>query len=161
MQSFPGDRLVHIDVATGTDVCIISGVPRGNCRRNAPQACSSLPCGHPRAEYTNGTSFYFDRQQRTCKRIAFPVGILTPDWLANATYLGADTVDMRPCHVWTKSDGFIRYWADQRSGVPVRWIFFDGAQVGPCSSVMSDWCSWHGCCMPYFCLRMWMAAASR
>ncbi len=23
MQSFPGDRLVHIDAATGTDVCII------------------------------------------------------------------------------------------------------------------------------------------
>jgi len=89
--------------------------------------------------------FLLYRQQRTCKRIAFPVGILTPDWLANATYLGADTVDMRPCHVWTKSDGFIRYWADQRSGVPVRWIFFDGAQVGPWSSVMSDWCSWHGC----------------
>lgn len=42
--------------------------------------------------------------------------------------MGAAQVDMRPCHVWTKSDGFIRYWADQETGNPVRWIFFDGAQ---------------------------------
>ena len=42
--------------------------------------------------------------------------------------LGQDTVDTKACHVWTKSDGFIRYWADQHTGNPVRWIFFDGAQ---------------------------------
>lgn len=89
-----------------------------------------MEAGAVGAEYTNGTSFYFDRRQRTCKRVAFPVGILAPDWLANATYLGTDTVSTRPCHVWTKADGFIRYWADAASGVPVRWIFFDGAQVG-------------------------------
>ena len=57
------------------------------------------------------------------------MGILTPDWLANATYLGTETVDAKPCHVWTKADGFIKYWADQASGDPVRWIFFDGMQV--------------------------------
>lgn len=83
------------------------------------------------AEYTNGTSFYFDRQQGTCRRVAFPVGILTPDWLANATYLGTEVVDAAPCHVWTKSDGFIKYWADQRTGIPVRWIFFTGMQASP------------------------------
>lgn len=65
-----------------------------------------------------------------CRLVKFPVGILTPDWLANATYLGAETVDAKPCHVWTKADGFIKYWADQESGDPVRWIFFDGMQVG-------------------------------
>ena len=64
-----------------------------------------------------------------CRLVKFPVGILTPDWLANATYLGAETVDAKPCHVWTKADGFIKYWADQESGDPVRWIFFDGMQV--------------------------------
>ena len=57
------------------------------------------------------------------------MGILTPNWLANATYLGSETVDAKPCDVWTKSDGFIKYWADQASGDPVRWIFFDGMQV--------------------------------
>lgn len=64
-----------------------------------------------------------------CRLVKFPVGILTPDWLANATYLGTETVDAKPCHVWTKAGGFIKYWADQDSGDPVRWIFFDGMQV--------------------------------
>ena len=68
-----------------------------------------------------------------CRLVEFPVGILTPDWLANATYLGTETVDAKPCHVWTKTDGFIKYWADQDSGDPVRWIFFDGVQVRSCS----------------------------
>lgn len=47
------------------------------------------------------------------------MGILTPDWLANATYLGKETVDTHATHVWTKSEGFIKYWADTRSGLPV------------------------------------------
>ena len=66
-----------------------------------------------------------------CRLVKFPVGILAPDWLANATYLGTETVDASACHVWTKADGFIKYWADQESGNPVRWIFFDGMQVCP------------------------------
>lgn len=38
-------------------------------------------------EYTNGTSFYYDLEAGTCRKIAFPVGILRPDWLSGATYL--------------------------------------------------------------------------
>lgn len=47
------------------------------------------------------------------------MGILTPDWLANATYLGTDSVDTYNTHVWTKSEGFIKYWADMKTGLPV------------------------------------------
>jgi len=57
-----------------------------------------------------------------------PVGILRPDWLANSTYLGEETVDNIPCHKWTKA-AFIDYWADQATGLPVRWTFLEtGAQ---------------------------------
>ncbi len=69
--------------------------------------------------YNNKTSYYFDRELGTCKEMEFPVGILTPDWLANATYLGKETVDTHDTHVWTKSEGFIRYWADVTTGLPV------------------------------------------
>lgn len=66
-------------------------------------------------------------QANTCRTRNFTVGILTPDWLAHATYLGIEMVDNRKCHKWTKSE-FIDYWADVESGVPIRWIFlWDGA----------------------------------
>jgi len=42
----------------------------------------------------------------------FPVGILRPNWLENATYLRTETVDLYNCNVWTKADGFITYWED-------------------------------------------------
>ena len=69
--------------------------------------------------YNNKTSYYFDKELGTCKEVTFPVGILTPDWLANATYLGTDSVDTYDTHVWTKSEGFIMYWADMKTGRPV------------------------------------------
>ena len=72
------------------------------------------------SRYNNKTSYYFDRELGTCKQMDFEVGILTPDWLANATYLGTETVDTHEAHVWTKSEGFIKYWADTQSGLPVR-----------------------------------------
>lgn len=66
-------------------------------------------------------------QAKTCKTIPFPVGILRPDWLNNATYLGTETVDTKECHKWEKAD-FITYWASIETGNPVRWRFFTGAQ---------------------------------
>lgn len=73
--------------------------------------------------YTNHTSYYFNLEEGTCRTITFPVGILTPDWLAKATYLGKETVDAHETHVWTKADGFIEYYADVDTGLPVgTWI---------------------------------------
>ena len=57
----------------------------------------------------------------------FGVGILTPDWLKNATYLGIETVDATECHKWEKAD-FLTYWASTKTGHPIRWLFFDGSQ---------------------------------
>ena len=92
-------------------------LPVGGPEANPESRISAMP--HPVSRYNNKTSYYFDRELGTCKEIDFPVGILTPDWLANATYLGTDTVDTYDTHLWTKSDGFIKYWADVKTGLPV------------------------------------------
>ena len=86
------------------------------------------------SRYGNHTSFYFDRVKGTCRLVEFPVGILSPDWLSQgATYLGMEMVDAHESHVWSKGDSpseqpFITYYEAIDSGLPVRWIFFDGAQ---------------------------------
>ena len=62
------------------------------------------------------SSFYFDRDQRTCKTVSFPVGILPPDWLRGALLLGQEVVDSRfTCRVWTKA-AFVRYYEDVEVG---------------------------------------------
>eukprot|EP00239_Pterosperma_sp_CCMP1384_P005428 CAMPEP_0197853102 /NCGR_PEP_ID=MMETSP1438-20131217/22085_1 /TAXON_ID=1461541 /ORGANISM="Pterosperma sp., Strain CCMP1384" /LENGTH=213 /DNA_ID=CAMNT_0043467393 /DNA_START=321 /DNA_END=959 /DNA_ORIENTATION=+ len=77
-------------------------------------------------EYNNGTTYYFHPETATneCTAIPMGVGILPPDWLKNATYLGRETVDQYECDKWTKAD-FITYWADVTTGHPVRWIFLE------------------------------------
>ena len=59
--------------------------------------------------------------------ISFEVGILEPAWLASATYLGRQSVDGFDTDVWNGGNGFITYYADVITGLPVRWIFFDNA----------------------------------
>ncbi|EIE21544.1 hypothetical protein COCSUDRAFT_17537 [Coccomyxa subellipsoidea C-169] len=106
--------------------------------RNANLIHSQLGTTLYDIEYTNHTSYYFNLEEGTCRKITFPVGILTPDWLANATYLGTENVDAHDTHVWTKADGFIKYYADVHTGLPVRWIFFDGAQFEILSFVVNE-----------------------
>lgn len=75
-------------------------------------------------EWTNGTSYFFDREADTCRLLSFPVGILPPDWLKGAHYLGKDIASNHSCHVWQKGySHFITYWADVQTNLPVRWIF--------------------------------------
>lgn len=52
----------------------------------------------------------------------FPIGILTPDWLSNATYLGTEVIGNMTCYKWTKSE-FVIYWEDAETRSPVRWVF--------------------------------------
>jgi hypothetical protein len=74
-------------------------------------------------EWTNGTSYIFD--SASCRTIRFPVGILPPNWLHGAVYLGRETTDGFDCHVWTKVD-FIWYYEDVVTHRPVRWNFYTG-----------------------------------
>lgn len=54
-------------------------------------------------EWDNGTSFIFTKSEPACKVLTFEVGILTPNWLNNATYLGQGVVDTFITNAWTKA----------------------------------------------------------
>ncbi|CAI9113766.1 OLC1v1014435C1 [Oldenlandia corymbosa var. corymbosa] len=77
-------------------------------------------------EWDNGTSYIYtlDSDQE-CKVLHFPVGILRPNWLDGATYLGRKTVDGFRCNLWEKVD-FIWYYEDVFTKRPVYWEFFTG-----------------------------------
>ncbi|RDX79468.1 hypothetical protein CR513_40104 [Mucuna pruriens] len=78
-------------------------------------------------EWDNGTSFYYTLHpfDETCKVIHFEVGILRPNWLDGANYLGQEYVDTFLCNVWDKVD-FITYYEDVLTRRPVMWIFYSG-----------------------------------
>nr|XP_018912959.1 PREDICTED: uncharacterized protein At4g14100-like [Bemisia tabaci] len=75
-------------------------------------------------EWDNGTSFYYTLEpfEKTCKVFHFDVGILRPDWLNDANYLGQRNQDSFLCNVWEKAD-FITYYEDVRTRRPVYWVF--------------------------------------
>ncbi|CAH9075826.1 unnamed protein product [Cuscuta epithymum] len=77
-------------------------------------------------EWNNGTSFYYtlDRNQE-CRTLHFPVGILRPNWLDGANYLGQKHMDGFLCNVWEKVD-FITYYEDVVTRRPVYWAFYTG-----------------------------------
>ena len=85
-------------------------------------------------EYNNKTSFYFDPRnpEGGCRKVDFPVGILSPDWLSGARYLGTRVVNGFECHGWAKGEGrpesedFVHYYGRVSDGVPVRWTFHVG-----------------------------------
>ncbi|KAK7358724.1 hypothetical protein VNO77_00662 [Canavalia gladiata] len=75
-------------------------------------------------EWDNGTSFYYTLHpfNKTCKIIHFDVGILRPNWLHGANYLGQHYVDNFLCNVWEKAD-FLTYYEHVLTRRPVMWIF--------------------------------------
>lgn len=79
-------------------------------------------------EWDNGTSFYYTLDaSRRCRTTRFPVGILRPNWLGGAGYLGQAAVDGFLCNVWEKAD-FITYYEDVATRRPVRWVFYTGTK---------------------------------
>ena len=85
-------------------------------------------------ELNSGKQYVWYDDRQDCKTIRQPVGILTPDWLSNATYLGVDKMDTFEVDAWTKTPWptkdrmFIHYYTDRKSGLPVFWQFFDQAE---------------------------------
>ena len=71
------------------------------------------------------------------------MGILTPDWLQNATCLGRVKRLGRDTIGWTK-EGFIDYYADASTNEPVSWYFhsmqarFDTIYYSPHQQVASE-----------------------
>ncbi|KAL9229866.1 hypothetical protein vseg_005286 [Gypsophila vaccaria] len=81
--------------------------------------------------WNNGTSFYFtSRAGRVIECIThdFGVGIIRPDFLQDATYLGQRHIDGYLCNVWEKAE-FIWYYEDVVSKRPVHWLFYTGLDV--------------------------------
>lgn len=77
-------------------------------------------------EWNNGTSFFYTLQApRSCRSAQLDVGILRPDWLRGALYLGRASVDGFLCDAWAKAD-FITYYQDVRTLRPVKWVFYTG-----------------------------------
>lgn len=79
-------------------------------------------------EWDNGTSFYYYLDKDECKRTHVDVGILRPNWLEGANYLGTKYVDGFLCNGWEKVD-FIWYYEDTVTNRPVYWRFFTGMTV--------------------------------
>nr|GLL21668.1 uncharacterized protein At4g14100-like [Ipomoea trifida] len=77
-------------------------------------------------EWNNGTSFIYTLDSsRECQVLDVPVGILRPDWLDGANYLGQKYMDGFLCNVWEKVE-FIWYYVDVVSKRPVYWAFYTG-----------------------------------
>lgn len=58
-------------------------------------------------EQANGTGYYYlpaKGKAKYCNVIDFGVGILKPNWLAGATYLGEETVGIYNCYKWEQGD---------------------------------------------------------
>ncbi|KAL6996816.1 hypothetical protein U1Q18_006945 [Sarracenia purpurea var. burkii] len=77
-------------------------------------------------EWNNGTSFVYTLDSdRECRVLSVGVGILRPNWLDGATYLGQRHMDGFLCNVWEKVE-FIWYYEDVVSKRPVYWVFYSG-----------------------------------
>ncbi|VVA28131.1 PREDICTED: At4g14100 [Prunus dulcis] len=80
-------------------------------------------------EWNNGTSFFYTLDSaRECRTVQIEVGILRPDWLDGAKYLGRRHVDGFLCDVWEKAD-FISYYEDVATKRPVHWVFYTGREA--------------------------------
>lgn len=80
-------------------------------------------------EWNNGTSFFYTLDSfKTCSSAHLEVGILRPNWLEGATYLGQQHVDGFLCNVWEKVE-FIWYFEDVVTKRPVHWVFYTGREA--------------------------------
>ncbi|KFK39672.1 hypothetical protein AALP_AA3G274300 [Arabis alpina] len=80
-------------------------------------------------EWNNGTSFYYTLDaSKTCRTVHFEVGILRPNWLDGANYLGQRQVNRFLCNVWEKVE-FLWYYEDVITNRPVQWIFYTGREA--------------------------------
>ncbi|PRQ39758.1 hypothetical protein RchiOBHm_Chr4g0428731 [Rosa chinensis] len=80
-------------------------------------------------EWNNGTSFFYSLDSsKNCRSSQVEVGILRPNWLDGAEYLGQRHVDGFLCNVWNKVD-FLLYYEDVVTKRPVHWAFYTGREA--------------------------------
>jgi hypothetical protein len=87
-------------------------------------------------ERGNGSTYYYHKHNTSsCNVIEMGVGILRPDWLQGADFLGQEEVrtvhGMVLAQVFAKDGAghnpFITYYHNPLTDSPVRWVFFDNA----------------------------------
>lgn len=87
-------------------------------------------------EWNNGTSFYYTLPSNSnsnsdsdytpyCSSAQLQVGILRPNWLDGANYIGQRHLDGFLCNVWEKVE-FLWYYEDVVTRRPVHWLFYTG-----------------------------------
>ncbi|XP_073133981.1 uncharacterized protein At4g14100 [Henckelia pumila] len=80
-------------------------------------------------EWNNGTSFLYTRDStKQCRSSQLEVGILRPNWLDGAVYLGQQQIDGFLCNVWQKI-AFIWYYEDVVTKRPVHWVYYTGRSI--------------------------------
>ncbi|PON68429.1 transferase [Parasponia andersonii] len=80
-------------------------------------------------EWNNGTSFFYTLDSdRKCSSAQLEVGILRPNWLDGANYLGQRHADGFVCNVWEKVE-FLTYYEDVLTKRPVLWVFYTGREA--------------------------------
>ncbi|KAL2543426.1 Uncharacterized protein Adt_04404 [Abeliophyllum distichum] len=80
-------------------------------------------------EWNNGTTFFYTLDSTNeCRSRQLDVGILRPNWLDGAIYLGQQHVDGFLCNVWEKVE-FIWYYEDVVTKRPVHWVFYTGRSI--------------------------------
>lgn len=80
-------------------------------------------------DWNNGTLFHFTLDSsKECSITQFSVGIVTPDWVLGAKYIGQQYMDGFLCNVWNKVE-FIIYYEDVASKRPVAWTFVEGTVI--------------------------------
>jgi hypothetical protein len=91
-------------------------------------------------EWNNGTSFIYTLHPSDshCQVEHLSVGILRPNWLDGATYLGQEYVDNFLCNVWEKVD-FIVYYEDVLTRRPVKWVFYTGLVLSLSNIILKIW----------------------
>ncbi|PHT73891.1 hypothetical protein T459_21168 [Capsicum annuum] len=80
-------------------------------------------------EWNNGTIYrYTLDDKKKCSVAQIDVGVLPPNWLHGAAYLGQELFDGFLCNVWQKVD-FVWYYEDVVTKRPVHWIFYTGRSI--------------------------------
>ncbi|XP_076904409.1 uncharacterized protein At4g14100-like [Bidens hawaiensis] len=81
-------------------------------------------------EWNNGSTFSYtlDSDLQQCSSAQLEVGILRPNWLDGANYVGQRHVDGFLCHVWEKAE-FITYYEHVETKRPVHWVFYTGREA--------------------------------
>lgn len=80
-------------------------------------------------EWNNGTSFSYSLDSsKECRVTQFSVGIVRPNWVQGAKYIGQQYMDGFLCNVWNKVE-FMIYYEDVVSKRPVAWTFLEGGGI--------------------------------